>query len=64
VVVLVEMGLVTPPVGMDAFMLSGAIDVPVTKIFRSVIPFLLAEVVCIALLVAFPQIVLWLPGTM
>jgi len=64
VVVLVEMGLVTPPVGMDAFMLSGAIDVPVSKIFRSVIPFLLAEVVCIALLVAFPQIVLWLPGTM
>jgi len=64
VVVLVEMGLVTPPVGMDAFLLSGAIDVPVTKIFRSVIPFLLAEVVCIALLVAFPQIVLWLPSTM
>ena len=64
VVILVEMGLVTPPVGMDAFMLAGAIDIPVSKIFRSVAPFLAAEVVCIILLAAFPQIVLWLPGTM
>jgi len=64
VVILVEMGLVTPPVGMDAFMLSGAISIPVSKIFKSVIPFLAAEVVCIILLAAFPQIALWLPGTM
>jgi C4-dicarboxylate transporter DctM subunit len=64
VVILVEMGLVTPPVGMDAFMLAGAINVPVGKIFRSILPFLIAEVVCIVLLVLFPQIALWLPGTM
>jgi TRAP-type C4-dicarboxylate transport system permease large subunit len=63
-VILVEMGLVTPPVGMDAFLLAGAIDIPVTKIFKSVMPFLAAELVCIVLLVAVPQIVLWLPGTM
>ena len=64
VVIIVEMGLVTPPVGMDAFVLSGAINVPVSKVFKSVFPFLIAEVVCIALLIAFPQIVLWLPSTM
>jgi TRAP-type C4-dicarboxylate transport system permease large subunit len=45
-------------------MLSGAVNVPVTTIFRSIIPFLIAEVVCIVLLVIFPQIALFLPGTM
>jgi C4-dicarboxylate transporter DctM subunit len=64
VVILVEMGLVTPPVGMDAFMLAGAIGVPVGKIFRSIIPFLIAEAVCIIILILLPQIALWLPGTM
>jgi TRAP-type C4-dicarboxylate transport system permease large subunit len=58
------MGLVTPPVGMDAFVLSGAVDVPVITVFQSVIPFLLADIVCIILLIMFPQIVLFLPGTM
>jgi tripartite ATP-independent transporter DctM subunit len=64
VVILVEMGLVTPPVGMDAFLLAGAIDIPVTKVFKSVLPFLAAELVCIALLYFFKDIALWLPGTM
>jgi C4-dicarboxylate transporter DctM subunit len=64
VVILVEMGLVTPPVGMDAFMLAGAIGVPVGKIFRSIVPFLIAEAICIIVLIALPQIALWLPGTM
>jgi TRAP-type C4-dicarboxylate transport system permease large subunit len=64
VVILVEMGLVTPPVGMDAFVLSGAINIPVSTIFRSVVPFLIAMVVCIILLAAFPQIALFLPSTM
>lgn len=64
IVILIEMGLVTPPVGMDAFVLSGAINVPITKVFRSVIPFLIVEVIFIILLVIFPQIALWLPGTM
>jgi tripartite ATP-independent transporter DctM subunit len=64
VVILVEMGLVTPPVGMDAFVLAGAIDIPVGKIFRSVLPFLVAMLVCIALLYFFPDIALWLPSTM
>jgi tripartite ATP-independent transporter DctM subunit len=64
VVILVEMGLVTPPVGMDAFVLAGAIDIPVGTIFRSVLPFLIAMLVCIALLYFIPDIALWLPSTM
>lgn len=64
VVILVEMGLVTPPVGMDAFILSGAVDAPLSTIFRGVVPFIVAMIICIVLLTAFPQIALWLPGTM
>ena len=64
VVIVIEMGLVTPPVGLDVFILSGAVDVPLFTIFRGVLPFLVAMIICIVLLIAFPQIALWLPGTM
>lgn len=64
VVIVCEMGLVTPPVGLDVFVLSGAINVPLNTIFRGVAPYLLAMVICIVLLVLFPQIVLFLPSTM
>lgn len=63
-VIVIEMGLVTPPVGLDVFVLSGAIDVPLVVIFRGVVPFLLAMIVCIILLTIFPQIALFLPSTM
>jgi TRAP-type C4-dicarboxylate transport system permease large subunit len=59
--VVVELGLITPPVGLNAFVIhSLAPDVPMLKVFRGVVPFLLAEVVRVALLVAFPGITLWL----
>jgi C4-dicarboxylate transporter, DctM subunit len=64
VVIVIEMGLVTPPVGMDVFVLSGAIDVPLITIFRGVVPFLVAMVICIILLAIFPQIALFLPSRM
>ena len=63
-VILIEMGLVTPPVGMDAFVLSGVTGIPLVTIFRGVAPFLVAAVVCIILLAIFPQIALFLPSTM
>jgi tripartite ATP-independent transporter DctM subunit len=63
-VIVIEMGLVTPPVGLDVFILSGAIDVPLFTIFRGVLPFLLAMIVGIILLAVFPQIALFLPSTM
>ena len=63
-VILIEMGLVTPPVGLDVFILSGAVDVPLFTIFRGVLPFVIAELVCIIILYFVPQIALFLPGTM
>jgi C4-dicarboxylate transporter DctM subunit len=64
VVILIEMGLVTPPVGMDAFVLSGVTGIPLSTIFRGAVPFLVAVIVCIIILAIFPQIALFLPSTM
>ncbi len=60
-----EMSLITPPVGVNVFVLSGvAKDVPMYTIFRGILPFWLAMIGCIALLTAFPNIVLFLPNSM
>ncbi len=64
VVLVIEIGLITPPVGMNAFILSGTTGIPLATVFRGVVPFLIAMVVCIILLAVFPQIALFLPGTM
>jgi C4-dicarboxylate transporter DctM subunit len=64
VVILIEMGLVTPPVGMDAFVLSGITGIPLGTVFRGAVPFLIAVVICIIILAIFPQIALFLPSTM
>jgi tripartite ATP-independent transporter DctM subunit len=64
VVILCEIGLITPPVGMDVFQVSGATGVPTFTIFRGVWPFVAASLVCIIFLAIFPQIALFLPGTM
>lgn len=63
---LVELGMLTPPVGLNVFIMKGVIGdrVPLTTIFRGVSWFLLVEVVVIALLIAFPQITLFLPSLM
>lgn len=64
-VLMVEMALITPPIGMNVFIISGiAPDVPLSDIFRGILPFLLALIVCLIILVAFPQISLFLPSTM
>jgi tripartite ATP-independent transporter DctM subunit len=64
-VVVLEVGLITPPVGLNVFVLkSAAPDVPLTVIFRGIIPFLFAALVAIALLIAFPDIALVLPSYM
>jgi tripartite ATP-independent transporter DctM subunit len=61
----VEMALVTPPIGINVFIISGmAKDIPMYTIFRGVLPFIGAMAVCTGLIIAFPQIALFLPGTM
>ena len=63
VVRMTEIALITPPVGMNVFILSSvARDVPLEKIFRGAIPFVGADILHVALLIAFPAIVLWLPN--
>jgi tripartite ATP-independent transporter DctM subunit len=64
ITILIEIGLVTPPVGMDAFVLAGTTGEPLAKIFRGIVPFVIADLVCIVFLWFFPQIALWLPSTM
>jgi C4-dicarboxylate transporter DctM subunit len=64
-VIMLEMGLITPPIGMNVFVIAGmAQDIPMYTIFRGIWPFVIAMTVCIALLIAFPQIALFLPYAM
>ena len=60
--IVVELGLITPPVGMNVFVISAlAKDTPMSETFKGVMPFFFAEVIRVAILLAFPAITLWLP---
>jgi len=60
-----EMSLITPPVGVNVFVLHGVVkDVPMYTIFRGILPFWIAMIICIVILIIFPQIALFLPNTM
>lgn len=64
-VIMTEVALITPPVGVNVFVMRTiATDVPMGQIFMGVMPFLVGEFVVIALLIAFPHIATWLPGLM
>ncbi|MEH6476307.1 MAG: TRAP transporter large permease [Sneathiella sp.] len=61
--IVVELGLITPPVGMNVFIISAMDkDTPMSETFKGVAPFFAAEMVRVALLIAFPAITLWLPA--
>lgn len=77
-VVLIEIGLITPPYGMNLFTIQGirkrsdgggvgkaaaAGDQPMSEVYAGALPFCIAALLCIGLIIAFPQIALWLPGT-
>jgi C4-dicarboxylate transporter DctM subunit len=65
VVVMAEVALVTPPIGANVFVMKRtAPEVPMGDIFMGVLPFVIGELVVIALLIAFPEIALWLPRRM
>ncbi len=64
-VVMAELALVTPPIGANVFVMRRtAPEVPMEDIFMGVLPFVGGELIVIALLIAFPEIALWLPGRM
>ncbi|MGR3436803.1 MAG: TRAP transporter large permease [Shimia sp.] len=63
VVKMAEFCLITPPIGLNCFVVAGVRDdLSVQDVFRGVTPFFVADAITIALLVAFPAIVLWLPS--
>ncbi|MEB2317043.1 MAG: TRAP transporter large permease [Pseudomonadota bacterium] len=65
VIKMVEIGLVTPPVGMNCYVVNGVRpDIPLETIFRGVMPFLVGEIFIVGILVTFPEVVLYLPNKM
>jgi C4-dicarboxylate transporter, DctM subunit len=62
VVIVAEVGLIHPPVGLNLFVIQAhAPDIKITSIYRGILPFLLAPLILIVLMFLFPQIALWLP---
>jgi tripartite ATP-independent transporter DctM subunit len=63
VVMVVELGLITPPVGMNLFVLRAVVpDVPIARIYRGIVPFIVADFIRIGLILLFPAIALFLPN--
>jgi len=64
-VMVMETGLITPPVGLNAYVISGvAKDVPLHRVFQGVVPFIFALFAAVAVVIIFPQLALFLPGLM
>jgi tripartite ATP-independent transporter DctM subunit len=63
-VVTIELAGITPPYGMDVFIMSGVSGVPIGTVYRGVTPFIIADFVRIALIVAFPAMILFIPNAM
>jgi len=75
VVKMAEICLITPPIGLNCFVVAGvsrelrdsrgrSLAIPLQDVFRGIGPFFVADLITVAVLLAFPGIVLWLPGTM
>ena len=65
IVLITEMGVITPPVGINVYVVAGIAEgVPLFTIFKGALPMLLCLIVCNFLLIAFPQIALFLPSLM
>lgn len=64
-VIMMEMGQITPPIGINVFVIHGiAGDISMGEIFKGILPFVIVEVFVILLLTIFPYIVMWLPDAM
>jgi C4-dicarboxylate transporter, DctM subunit len=65
VVIICEMGMIVPPVGMNVFVIKGMVpEVPTFTIYRGILPFLYMDILEVALLTALPIIALWLPSVL
>ncbi|MFC1861619.1 TRAP transporter large permease subunit, partial [Chloroflexota bacterium] len=59
-----ELGLITPPVGLNVFIIQGITGLPTQKIFSGTMPFYVADVVTLIIIILVPSIVLFLPSLM
>jgi tripartite ATP-independent transporter DctM subunit len=65
IVVVVEIGMISPPVGMNLFVVNALLpNVSTGTLFRGIVPFCIADVIRLAILIAFPILSLWLPSLM
>ena len=65
VVKMVEICLITPPIGLNCYVVNGVRpDIPLSDVFRGIGPFFIADVLTVALFIAFPWLITWLPQTM
>lgn len=69
IVLVTQMGVITPPVGINVYVVFGVSasvgdQIPLEKIFKGILPFLIATIVGTGLMMLFPQIILYLPGRM
>jgi tripartite ATP-independent transporter DctM subunit len=63
IVLVVEMALITPPIGMNVYVICGiARDIPMEKVFKGILPFVLIEAAFLIVLIIFPQLVLFFPS--
>ena len=64
-VMIMQLGLITPPVGMTVYVMQGiAKNVPLMKIFKGVFPFVIALIIAVIIVAAVPGIALWLPNAL
>ena len=63
-IVVAELGMVTPPVGLNCFVVSKYSNTPVSEVFRGTLPYVVTQGIAIAILLLFPQLTLWLPNQM
>jgi C4-dicarboxylate transporter DctM subunit len=59
-----ELALITPPVGMNLFTIKAVAKAPIGQVIAGALPYVLLIALCLALVMAWPQLALWLPGTM
>ncbi|WP_346915484.1 TRAP transporter large permease subunit [uncultured Roseibium sp.] len=64
-VITIELGLITPPIGLNVFVIkSMETNLKLGQVFKAIIPFIVMDIFRLVLLVAFPILVLWLPNSM
>lgn len=64
IVSLIELGAISPPLGLNVFTLAGITNIPATKIFKSAVPYMICIVILVVLLLLFPQMATFIPNTM